>query len=57
MIGFFVQGVLLIKCRIHLAASDALWLCNALPALEAVRLVVAFAVAYTLGLVGRLCNS
>ena len=51
--GFFVQGVLSIKYRKHLAASDALWLCNALPALVAVRLVVVFAVSYTLELVGR----
>lgn len=54
--GFFVQGVLLIKCRIRLAASDALWLCNALPDLEAVRLVVASADVYTLELAGLLCT-
>jgi hypothetical protein len=51
MIGFFVQGVLLIKCQIRLAASGALWLCTDLPALEAFRTVVAFAVSYTLELV------
>ena len=57
MIGFFVQGVLLIKCRIHLAASGALWLCTDLPALEAFRTVVAFAVSYTLELVALKRNS
>lgn len=49
--GFFVQGVLLIKYQKRLAASDALWLCNALPDLEAFRIVVASVDVYTLGLV------
>ena len=41
------------KYRKHLAALVALAFCNALPDLEAVRLVVVFAVSYTLELVGR----
>lgn len=36
--GFFVQGI---KYQIHLVALVALAFCNALPALVAVRLVVA----------------
>jgi len=52
-IGFFVQGVLLIKCQIRLAASDALWLCNDLPDLVAVQPAAAFSVAYTLESVGQ----
>ena len=50
--GFFAQGVLLIKYRIHLAALVALAFCNALPDLEAVQPVVVFAVSYTLVSVG-----
>lgn len=40
-IGFLCKGFLRIRYRIHLAALAALWLCNALPDLEAVESVVA----------------
>jgi len=54
--GFFVQGVLLIKYQKRLAALVALVFYNAQHALEAVRLVVVFAVSYTLVSVGLLCT-
>lgn len=57
MIGFFAQGVLLVKYRIRLAASDALWLCNDLPALAVFQLVAVSGDVYTLELVALKRNS
>jgi len=51
--GFFVQGI---RYRKYLAALVALVFYNAQHALEAVRLVVVFAVSYTLVSVGLLCT-
>jgi len=51
-IGFFVQGVLSVKCRIRLAALVA-FVCNALHALVAFQLVVVSGDVYTLVSVGQ----